>query len=105
MFVRNVSMNVKPNSIESFSNSFQTQILPLLRKQPGFCDAFAYVNDSGTHITGISMWESKEQADAFHATGYAEVLKNLVAVIDGTPKVRTSSVISSTMHAAVSASA
>jgi len=54
MFVRNVSMNVKPNSIEEFSKSFNTVILPLLRKQPGFCEAFAYVNESATHITGIS---------------------------------------------------
>ncbi len=101
MFVRNVSMNVKPNSIEAFSNSFKTQILPMLQKQPGFCDALAYTNDSGTHITGISLWESKELADAFHAAGYAEVLKNLASVIDGTPKVRTSCVIDSTIHSAV----
>ena len=105
MFVRNVSMNVKPNSIEEFSKSFNTVILPLLRKQPGFCEAFAYVNETATHITGISMWESKEQADAYHSAGYPEVLKSLASVIDGTPKVRTSSVSNSTIQAAVPAAA
>jgi hypothetical protein len=51
------------------------------------------------------MWESKEQADAYHSAGYPEVLKSLASVIDGTPKVRTSSVINSTIQAAVPAAA
>ena len=98
MFVRSVSINVKPNSVAEFRALFDAEVIPLLRTQPGFRDEFAFANDSGTHVTAISIWESREQADAFQLTGYVQSLKILVAVIDGTPKVRTSSVINSTLQ-------
>jgi heme-degrading monooxygenase HmoA len=97
MFVRNVSINMKPNSVTEFSKLFDAEAIPMLRKQPGFRDAFAFANDNGTHVNAISLWDSKEQADAYHSTGYAEIMKSLAAVVDGTPKVRTSSVINSTL--------
>ena len=97
MFVRNVSINMKPNSVTEFSKILESQIIPMLRKQPGFRDEIAYVNENANHITMISIWESKEQADAFQAAGYAEALKSVASLIDGTPKVRTSSVIHSTL--------
>ncbi len=100
MFVRNVSINMKPNSVTEFSKIIENQIVPMLRKQPGFRDEVAFVNDNATHVTVISVWESKEQADAFQATGYAEALKSVASLIDGTPKVRTSSVINSTLQPA-----
>ena len=99
MFVRNVSINMKSNSVTEFSKIFDAQAVPMLRKQAGFRDAFAFANENGTHVTAISLWETKEQADAYHAAGFAEVMKCFAAVIDGTPKVRTSNVINSTLAA------
>ncbi len=105
MFVRNVSINMKPNSVTEFSKIFDAQAIPMLRKQAGFRDVFAFANENGTHVTAISLWETKEQADAYHSNGYAEVLKSLAAVIDGTPKVRTSNVINSTLATPVALAA
>ena len=36
--------------------------------------------------------------EAYNTAGYPEVLKSLNKVLDGTPKVRVSDVISSTIH-------
>jgi len=49
-------------------------------------------------VTAISLWDTKEHAEAYNATGYPEVLKSLNTVLDGTPKVRVSDVISSTFQ-------
>jgi quinol monooxygenase YgiN len=101
MFVRNVSINMKANSVAEFTKILDDQVIPMLRKHPGFCDEVAFVNENGTHVTSISTWETREQADAYQASGYGEALKCLASVIDGTPKVRTSNVINSTLHAPV----
>jgi len=49
-------------------------------------------------VNAISLWDNKEQAEAYNATGYPEVLKSLNKVLDGAPRVRVSDVISSTLH-------
>ena len=41
---------------------------------------------------------AKEYAEAYKTAGYSEVLKILNKVLDGTPKVQVSDVISSTIH-------
>jgi hypothetical protein len=38
-----------------------------------------------------SFWDTKADAEAYDHTAYAEVLKTLSNVIDGTPTVKTSS--------------
>jgi hypothetical protein len=38
MFVRNVSLYLKPNTIAEFVQAMDSEIIPLLRKQKGFQD-------------------------------------------------------------------
>lgn len=82
-----------------FTRIFDSEVLPLLRKPPGFQDEITSSNaPTGMDVIAISLWDSKEHAEAYNATGYPEVLKSLNKVLDGTPKVRVSDVISSTLH-------
>lgn len=98
MFARNVSIRLKSNSLTSFTETFDTDVLPVLRKQPGFRDAIALASDDGLHVNAISVWETKEQADAYNTAAYSGVVKSLEKVLDGGPKVRLMKVASSTMH-------
>ena len=98
MFARNVSARLKPNSITQFTETFEKEIVPMLRKQPGFRDELTLASDDGLHVTAISIWETKEQAEAYNTAGYPEVLKTLDKVLDGPPKVRLSKITSSTLH-------
>ena len=56
-------------------------------------------------MTAISLWDTKEHAEAYSTAGYPQVLKTLDRVLDGTPKVRVSDVISSTIHQAATVGA
>ena len=38
MFVRNVSINLKPNTLTEFMRTMEKEVIPLLRKQKGFQD-------------------------------------------------------------------
>ena len=70
----------------------------MLRKQKGFQDEITFVVPSGTEAVGISLWEQKENAEAYHRGAYQEVLKTLAKVVDGTPEVRNFEVGTSTFR-------
>ena len=98
MFARNVSIRLKPNTLNDFNQTFEKEIVPMLRKQAGFRDEIALASDDPTFVTAISLWDSKEQAEAYNTSTYPAVLKALDKFLEGQPKVRASSVMSSTSH-------
>ena len=97
MFARNISLRLKPNTLPVFTKTFEDQILPMLRKQPGFQDAIVTENE-GIHVTAISLWDTRELAEAYEKSTYPQVLKSLEKVVDGQPKVRLVTVVYSTSH-------
>ena len=99
MFARHVSMQLKPNTRAEFAQTIENEILPLLRKQHGFQDEIVFVGPgSGTEGVAISLWDKKEDAEAYHRGTYPEVLKALAKVVDGTPEVRNFEVANSTLQ-------
>jgi len=100
MYARNVAVRLKPNTLGDFSKTFETHVLPILRKQKGFQDEITFAMPGGTDVVAISLWDTRENAEAYNTAGYPEVLKNLEKFLDGSPKLRVSDVISSTFHTA-----
>jgi heme-degrading monooxygenase HmoA len=98
MFARNVAMHLKANSLPEFEKTFDDQVLPLLQKQAGFKDEITFAMQGGNDVVAISLWDTKEHAEAYNTAAYPEVLKSLDKLLDGAPKVRVSNVISSTAH-------
>jgi hypothetical protein len=98
MFARNVSLRLKPNTLSEFTRIFEKEVIPMLRKQRGFRDEIAFAVPGGLDGVAISLWDTKEYAEAYKTGGYPKVLKILDKVLDGTPKVQVSDVISSTIH-------
>ncbi len=99
MFARNVAIHLKPNTLSEFTRKIENEVLPILRRQAGFQDEFVLSTPGGMDVIAISLWDTKEHAEAYNTTGYPEVLKSLNQVLDGAPRVRVSDVISSTLHA------
>jgi heme-degrading monooxygenase HmoA len=104
MFLRNVSFKLKPDTSTQFSKTFEAEILPLLRKQTGFQNEIAYSADN-TSVNAISMWDSKESADTYEKNSYPQVLKAVERFIEGTPKVRSGEILSSTVKTTASIAA
>jgi heme-degrading monooxygenase HmoA len=98
MFSRHVSIRLKPNTLKDFTQAFDKEVVPMLRKQAGFRDEIALANENGTHVTSISLWESKEKAEAYDKAEYPKVLQILEKFVDGTPQVHLGTVINSTLH-------
>jgi heme-degrading monooxygenase HmoA len=98
MFTRHVIMEVKPNAATEFANVIDNKVLPLLRQQKGFRDLITFVAPDRSEAIAISFWDTKEEAETYNVTGYSEVLKNLTGVVEGTPRVGTAEVVTSTFQ-------
>jgi hypothetical protein len=98
MFARNVSFHLKSNMLADYTRTFDTDILPLLRKQNGFKDEITFSDPGGIEVTAISLWDNKASAEKYNTNSYPEVLKTMTRFIEGTPKVQTSEVVNSTFH-------
>jgi hypothetical protein len=100
MYGRKVMFELKPNSLNDFNRRQETEIIPILRKQKGFQDVITMVTPDKKRIEAISMWDRKEDAEAYDLAGYKDVVKLLATVVEGTPKVETMELASSTIHKA-----
>jgi hypothetical protein len=98
MYARNVSFHLKSNMLTDYTRAFDKDILPLLRKQNGFKDEITFASSNEIDVTAISLWDNKADAEKYNTNSYPEVLKTLARFIEGTPKVQTSDVVSSTFH-------
>jgi hypothetical protein len=98
MFSRHVSIHLKSNILSDYTRAFENDVLPLLRKQKGFKDEITFAGPGGVDVTAISLWENKTDAEAYNTNAYPQVLKTMARFIEGTPKVQTSDVVTSTLH-------
>ena len=98
MFARSVSMHLKRNKAAEFTQAIEREIIPLLRKQKGFQDQITFITPGGKEAVGISLWDHKEDAEAYRRGTYFQVQKALAKVVEGTPQLQTYEVSNSTFH-------
>lgn len=98
MFTRIVTLKLKPHSAADFTRLNENKIIPLLRKQAGFRDAITFVAPERSEALAISVWDTKENAEAYNRTGYPEVLKLMSEAAEGIPRVDTFELSNSTLH-------
>ena len=100
MFGRQVTLKLKADSATELSRIADVEILPILRKQKGFRDETMLIAPDRSEAIANSFWDTKADAEAYDHTAYAEVLKTLSNVIDGTPTVKNFEFANSTFHKA-----
>lgn len=98
MFTRHLTMKLKANVVPEFNRAIENEILPLLRRQPGFRDEISLVAPERSEAVSISIWETKESCENYNRSGYPEVLKITSKFVEGTPKVETFELLTSTLH-------
>ena len=98
MFGRQVTLKLKADSATELNRIAEAEILPILRKQKGFRDETTFIAPERSEAIVNSVWDTKADAEAYGSTAYAEVLKTLSTVIDGTPTVKTFEFASSTLQ-------
>jgi len=98
MYARNVTLHLTTNQAAEFTRTLESDVLPMLRKQTGFKDEITFLASEGNEALAISLWEKKENAEAYGRDTYPAVLRTLGAVVEGTPEVDSYEVSNSTFH-------
>src|SRR5688572_15315792 len=98
MYARCVSVKLTPNGRAEFTKKLEAEIIPLLRKQKGFQDEITFITPVGNEAFGVSLWDSKDNAETYNRGAFVEVTKILSKLVEGTPQVETYEVANSTMH-------
>jgi hypothetical protein len=105
MFARHISLYLKPNSVGEFSRTMEKEIIPVLRRQKGFQGEITLIGSEGRGGVAISLWDRKEDADAYNRASYPEVLKALAKVLEGALHIQTYEVANSTFQTTVARAA
>jgi len=98
MFARSVSLHLKPNRVEEFTRIIENEVIPMMRSLRGFQDKIVLVASGGLEAISLSIWDLKEDAEAYGRGTYRDVVKALAMVVEGTPRVETREVSNSTFH-------
>jgi heme-degrading monooxygenase HmoA len=87
MYARRLTMQLHQNDAADFSRVVDSEIIPLLRKQPGFRDELVLINPTASQVETISLWNSQESADAFGKGAYSDMLKLIGRFIKDKPRL------------------
>ena len=98
MFIRRVIMNIKPGSAAEVGRIFEDEVIPLLRGQKGMRHNDTSISPELSEAVLHSYWDTQEYAEAYSRAAYPAALKALAKVLDGTPKVETFGISSSTFQ-------
>jgi quinol monooxygenase YgiN len=96
-FARNVQFQIKAGKDKEFTTLFENEVIPTLRKQGGFKENFTLVN--ADHAMSISIWNDRKSAESYNTSTYPTLVQKLNPVIEGTPKVVTYDVATTTLRA------
>jgi heme-degrading monooxygenase HmoA len=98
MFAQFVFMRLKPNGGGEFARAIENETIPTLRKLRGFQDQITFIESDGPEAVAITLWDNKEDSDAYTRGNDSQMLKSLAKVTEGTPQIRTYEVSTSTFH-------
>lgn len=99
MFARIVECTTKPGNATDLNNTIRNEILPILQSQPGFMDEITLVPTAKRdHLVAVSFWKTSEDAVRYEREQFPQILNKLQSLLKATPKVKTFTVESSTLH-------
>jgi quinol monooxygenase YgiN len=74
MYARIVEFVAKPEKKEEIVNVVRKEILPILKRQPGFLEFLPFVPEKDTdHVIAVTLWAEKHEADRYEREVYPKV--------------------------------
>ncbi|HXE89899.1 MAG TPA: antibiotic biosynthesis monooxygenase [Terriglobales bacterium] len=99
MFARMVELTLKKDKLNELRDRFDSEILPLLRRQTGFTDELVLRADGNSErVVAISLWNTREDAERYHREHYPKIADILKPLLATNPTLQTFTVEVSTPH-------
>ena len=99
MVARKLCLRLKPEMLVEFTRIFEQDVVPLLRRQKGFKDEIVLAVPGSRDVLALSLWETSEDAEAYHSSAYTNVLTAVGRVMESTPRFGTPAVLHTTLYA------
>ncbi len=82
MYLRITSANVQPGKVEVMKQIYLESVIPALKKVDGFKHAFLVAStENPREVLSVTIWESKEKAEAYERSGQFSYLVDKVKPI------------------------
>lgn len=91
MFTRFLQFEIKNNQSKEFADFTKNEIVPILKKQPGFVELLSFFPENFTEdkkIFMFSLWNKKADAERYEREWYPKVLDMLTPYVTQRPTVR-----------------
>ena len=99
MFTRLVECRPKIDKREDLSEKVRSEVLAILRRQPGFVDLIALCGDPNQgRLFYISFWNSRADAEHYHNDYYYRIVNLLRPLLESDPILETFQVDDLTVH-------
>lgn len=98
MFARFVKTHLRPDQFKLARETMHTEVIPLLKKQPGFKDEIAFYNDETKEAFAISFWDNQKNLELYEREVYPKVRGKMEDLYDETPFIRNYEVTNSTWY-------
>jgi heme-degrading monooxygenase HmoA len=85
MNVRITHLRIKPGFLDALKRTYSTDLLQILREQPGFLFAYLHqdVNEEGTDCISVTGWENRNEFEYFlGSSSYKEFVEKIRPFVD-----------------------
>ncbi len=98
MIARHIEVNVNPSKYNEFKTVLDREILPLIKRQPGFLGSLSLLSDmNNERAVTITLWRSKGDAENYNKKEFPRILEMIKPFVNGTPTVEYFDVESTTL--------
>jgi len=98
MYARFITAPMKEGDFKLVAQTLDKEVIPLLKKQPGFKDELAFFDHDKGEAIAISFWDSKPHVEKYDRDVYPEVKQSMEKAFKGQPVIRTLEVFNSTAY-------
>jgi heme-degrading monooxygenase HmoA len=89
MLTRTIELTLKTNMNPEFFKKFKAEVVPILKKTPGFFDLVVLEHDTEVNkVFFLSFWETKKNAEYYEKEFYPKVKTIIEPFYTATPVVR-----------------
>jgi quinol monooxygenase YgiN len=98
MISRIVDCNVKPEQLDRFKQTLNSNFISRIKSQPGFVDILEAVDPNTGHFVCTTLWKTTSDVEKYSNGLFQEIAGALGPLMTDAPKVSTLEVENSTAH-------
>lgn len=98
MIARYVSCTIRPEKLDEFRDTLNSEFLPRIQSQPGFVESLESLDPVTGKFTCMTVWNDQTAVDRYHKGLFQEVGEALTPLTITPPEVTTLPVENSSVH-------